>query len=44
MDETFIIVSHDMDFVREVCDRVALMKGGKIVEMGKPEKVLPGLG
>jgi methyl coenzyme M reductase system subunit A2 len=40
MDETFIIVSHDMDFVKEVCDQVALMKGGKIVARGGPDEVL----
>jgi methyl coenzyme M reductase system subunit A2 len=44
MDETFIIVSHDMNFVREICDRVALMKGGKIIAMGSPDEVLPELG
>jgi len=44
MDETFIIVSHDMDFVREICDRAALMKGGKIIAMGRPDEVLRELG
>lgn len=39
-DETFVIVSHDMDFVREVCDRVALMKGGRITAVGRPDEVL----
>jgi methyl coenzyme M reductase system, component A2 len=39
--ETFVIVSHDMDFVEKVCDRVAFMKGGKIMAMGTPEEVLP---
>jgi methyl coenzyme M reductase system, component A2 len=34
MDETFIVVSHDMDFVRDVCDRVALMRAGKIIDIG----------
>ncbi|HUL62665.1 MAG TPA: methyl coenzyme M reductase system, component A2, partial [Methanocella sp.] len=29
--ETFVIVSHDMEFVRMVCDRVMLMRAGKIV-------------
>ena len=33
MDETFIIVSHDMDFVRDICDRVAMMRGGRIVQI-----------
>jgi len=40
IDETFIVVSHDMEFVREICDRIALMRGGKIVEMGKTAEVL----
>ncbi len=40
MDETFIIVSHDMDFVKDICDRVALMKGGKIVRIGSPSEIL----
>lgn len=39
--EAFIIVSHDMDVVRMVCDRVAYMNGGKIISIGKPEEVLP---
>lgn len=40
MDETFIVVSHDMEFVKAVCDRVALMRGGKIIEMGATAEVL----
>lgn len=40
MDETFIVVSHDMDFVRDVCDRVALMRGGKIIQIGTTAEVL----
>jgi methyl coenzyme M reductase system subunit A2 len=40
MDETFIVVSHDLGFVKQVCDRVALMKGGKIREIGPTQEVL----
>ena len=40
MDETFIVVSHDMDFVRDICDRLALMRGGKIVQIGTTEEIL----
>jgi len=43
MDETFIVVSHDMDFVNDICDRVALMRGGKIIQIGKTAEVLAGL-
>ena len=43
MGDTFIIVSHDMDFLHDVCDRVALMRAAKIVDIGEPEKVLSQL-
>ncbi|HVP95664.1 methyl coenzyme M reductase system, component A2 [Methanoregula sp.] len=43
IDETFIVVSHDMEFVRDTCDRIALMRGGKIVEIGKTAEVLAHL-
>jgi methyl coenzyme M reductase system subunit A2 len=43
MDETFIVVSHDMEFVRDICDRVALMRGGKIIRLGPTEEVLAHL-
>jgi methyl coenzyme M reductase system subunit A2 len=40
MDETFIVVSHDMDFVRGICDRLALMRGGKIIQIGTTDEIL----
>jgi methyl coenzyme M reductase system subunit A2 len=43
MDETFIVVSHDMDFVKDICDRVALMRGGKIIRIDRTADVLAGL-
>jgi methyl coenzyme M reductase system subunit A2 len=43
MEETFIVVSHDMEFVRDICDRLALMRGGKIVQLGKTPDVLATL-
>lgn len=39
-EETFIVVSHDMDFIRDICDRVALMRGGKIIQIGKTADVM----
>ena len=38
--QTFVIVSHDMDFVRNVCDRAMLMRNGKAVFTGTPDEVL----
>ncbi len=43
MEETFIVVSHDMDFVRDICDRLALMRGGKIIKIGPTAEVLEHL-
>ena len=43
MGETFVIVSHYMDFVAEVCDRAALMRLGKIVDIGDSDAVLSKL-
>ncbi|MDD2643461.1 MAG: methyl coenzyme M reductase system, component A2 [Methanobacteriaceae archaeon] len=42
-DQTFLIVSHDMDFVLDVCDRATLMRGGKVLETGKPEEIVSSL-
>jgi methyl coenzyme M reductase system subunit A2 len=40
MEETFIVISHDLEFVRATCDRVVVMSGGKIVAAGNPNEVL----
>lgn len=37
---TMVIVTHEMGFAREVCDRVIFMDGGYIVEEGSPQEVL----
>jgi methyl coenzyme M reductase system subunit A2 len=41
--KTFLIISHDTEFVRHLCDRVAHMKDGKITELGPTEEVLSKL-
>ncbi|MFC0267616.1 amino acid ABC transporter ATP-binding protein [Kushneria aurantia] len=35
--QTMIVVSHEMQFAREVADRVVFMEGGHIVEQAPPE-------
>ncbi len=40
LGETFIIVSHDMDFVVNCCDRAAIMKGGKVIAEGDPKGIV----
>ncbi|MGN0176428.1 MAG: ATP-binding cassette domain-containing protein, partial [Methanobrevibacter sp.] len=43
LEQTFIIISHDMDFVLDVCDRAALMRGGKLLDIGTPEEIVDKL-
>lgn len=40
LGETFIIVSHDMDFILNCADRAAFMKNGCVIAIGKPDEVL----
>ncbi|MFD0714267.1 amino acid ABC transporter ATP-binding protein [Paenibacillus sp. GCM10027626] len=36
---TMIVVTHEMNFAREVADRVVVMAEGRIIEEGKPEDI-----
>ncbi|MDE6124215.1 MAG: ATP-binding cassette domain-containing protein, partial [Eubacterium sp.] len=38
-DSTMIVVTHEMNFARDVSDKVIFMDGGVIAEQGTPEKV-----
>ena len=40
LNQTFLIISHDMDFVLDVCDRASLMRGGRILKTGDPEEIV----
>ncbi|EDQ03295.1 L-cystine import ATP-binding protein TcyC (plasmid) [Sulfitobacter indolifex] len=37
--QTMLIVTHEMQFAREIADRVIFMDGGKIVESGPPSQI-----
>ena len=37
---TMLVVTHEIDFAREVADRVVFMDNGRIVEAGTPQEVL----
>jgi glutamate transport system ATP-binding protein len=39
---TMIVVTHEMGFAREVCDKIAFMDEGRIVEEGAPEVFFEG--
>src|SRR5690606_544214 len=36
---TSVLITHEMDVIRRVCDQVAVMDGGHIVEQGKVSEV-----
>ncbi|MGT2888224.1 amino acid ABC transporter ATP-binding protein [Streptococcus didelphis] len=40
MGQTMVLVSHDMDFVAEVADKVLFLDNGKILESGSPQELL----
>lgn len=37
--QTMVIVTHEMQFAREIADRVIFMEGGRIQAMGTPEEI-----
>ena len=39
LDITMVIVTHEMQFARDISDRIIFMDGGIIVEQGTPEEV-----
>ena len=36
---TYLIISHDLDMVAAMADRVLVMEAGRIVEEGRPEQI-----
>lgn len=38
-DLTYLFITHDLWVARYLCDRIAVMQAGKIVEMGSTEKI-----
>ena len=40
MGTTMIVVTHEIEFAREICDRVVFMESGQIVEQGPPARIL----
>ena len=38
--QTMLIVTHEMQFAREIADRIVFMDAGRIVEQGPPAKIL----
>jgi polar amino acid transport system ATP-binding protein len=39
MDMTMLLVTHQMGFARELCDRIAFLAGGQLLEAGPPQQI-----
>ncbi len=37
--QTMLVVTHEMQFAKEVADRILFMEGGKIAEQGTPDQL-----
>lgn len=37
---SILIISHDIDFIRELCDSIYVIHSGRIIEEGNPETIL----
>ena len=38
---TIVVVSHSMNVMRDMCDRVIWIEGGSVLDYGKPEDIVP---
>jgi len=39
-DRTIIFISHDLDEAMRIGDRIAIMEGGRVVQVGSPDEIL----
>ena len=40
MNISYLFITHDLALVSSFCDRVAVMKNGKVVEVGEAKEVI----
>jgi len=40
MDMTYLLISHDIALVQEICDRVLVMYQGQVIEEGTPNEII----
>lgn len=39
---TMLFISHDLPVIRQMCDRIGVMKGGRMVEINRTEQLFAG--
>ena len=39
IDSGIIMITHDLGVVASICDRIAIMYGGKVVEIGTTDEI-----
>jgi cobalt/nickel transport system ATP-binding protein len=39
LEATKVVITHDLEMAREICDRVVLLDGGKVVADGRPDAI-----
>lgn len=39
MNITIVVVTHQMEVIKQICNKVAFLKHGKIIDVGKPEEL-----
>ena len=40
LDLTIVFISHDLAVIRQMCDRIVIMVGGQVCEIGETESIL----
>jgi ABC-type oligopeptide transport system ATPase subunit len=42
LDLSVLVISHDIAAIAHICQRIAVMKDGRIVEIGRRDEILSG--
>ena len=42
MNITIVVVTHQMEVIKQICNKVAFLKDGRVLSVGKPEELFCG--
>jgi len=40
LGQTYLVISHDHEFIKAICDRVMLIREGKVISIGDPDEIV----